>query len=153
MRPTMTTRILSTLALTFTISISIRPGPRDTPTGTSAARNQVDQCCLDLAKAIDFKTPDLWIGSAAPKLSLAQFVKGESVNGFEKDHVYVVEFWATWCGPCRAAFPHLSEMQKKFTDKATFVGVNIWDKRDDETEAQRIDRVTEFVKGQGARMG
>jgi len=157
MRPTLTMRILSTLALTLATGIAAA-GPEHADHAEHAEGHEcgpdcADQCCLDLAKTIDFKTPELWIGEQAPKLQIAQFVKGESVNGFDKDHVYVVEFWATWCGPCVAAFPHLSELQKKFGEKVTFVGVNIWDKRDDETEAQRIDRVTEFVKGQGARMG
>jgi len=36
------------------------------------------------------------------------------VTEFEKDKVYVVEFWATWCGPCIASMPHLAELQNKY---------------------------------------
>lgn len=41
--------------------------------------------------------PTLVIGSPAPKLSVKEFVKGEPVKQFDKDKIYVVEFWATWC--------------------------------------------------------
>ncbi len=95
------------------------------------------------------KTPALWIGSDAPNLQIAKFVKGESVDRFEEGQVYVVEFWATWCGPCIAAFPHLSEMQADYGDKVKFIGVNVWEQ---ETEGARIEKITEFVDDQGDRM-
>ena len=102
-----------------------------------------------------FEQPELWIGSEAPELAVSKFYKGESVHEFAEGHVYVVEFWATWCGPCIRAFPHLSELQEKHADDVTFVGVNIWEKsrNRDETYAQRVDRVGEFVAKQGERMG
>jgi thiol-disulfide isomerase/thioredoxin len=56
---------------------------------------------------------------------------------------YVVEFWATWCGPCRVSIPHLTELQKKFkTQGVTFIGVS------DETE----DKVKPFVDKMGDKM-
>ena len=58
----------------------------------------------------------LTIGDKAPAIDIAHWVKGEKVNEFESDKVYVVEFWATWCGPCVSAMPHLSELQKKYAD-------------------------------------
>ena len=68
----------------------------------------------------------LQIGDDAPGLQYSKWVKGTPVTSFEKDRMYVLEFWATWCGPCKAAMPHLSELAKKYEDKATFMGVNIW---------------------------
>ncbi|MEQ8770412.1 MAG: redoxin family protein [Phycisphaerales bacterium] len=105
-----------------------------------------------LRELVPFEQPDLWIGSDAPGLAIAEFVKGESVHAFEEDRVYVVEFWATWCGPCIRAFPHLSELQKEHADDVTFIGVNIWE-RPGETQAAKITRIKDFVEEQGDRMG
>ncbi len=70
----------------------------------------------------------LTMGDRAPELAIERWVKGNPITGFEKGRVYVVEFWATWCGPCIRGMPHLSELQKEYKDKGvTIVGVNIWD--------------------------
>ncbi|GJM18873.1 MAG: hypothetical protein DHS20C14_10860 [Phycisphaeraceae bacterium] len=108
-----------------------------------------------LSELVPFEQPELWVGSEAPELAIAKFYKGESVHEFEKGHVYVVEFWATWCGPCIRAFPHLSELQEEHAGDVTFIGVNIWEssRRRDEPQAQRIERVGDFVEGQGDKMG
>ncbi|MCA9304712.1 MAG: TlpA family protein disulfide reductase [Phycisphaerales bacterium] len=97
----------------------------------------------------EVKTPKLWVGSNAPELQIAKFVKGESVDHLAEGQVYVVEFWATWCGPCIAAFPHLSEMQADYGDKVRFIGVNVWEQK---TGADRIEMVEDFVADQGERM-
>jgi thiol-disulfide isomerase/thioredoxin len=85
------------------------------------------------------------LGMDAPPLKLAKFVKGDPVvlaDG-KGSQVYVVEFWATWCGPCRTSIPHLTEVQKKFKDKnVTIIGVS------DETAA----KVEPFVEEMGAKM-
>ncbi len=70
---------------------------------------------------------DLNIGDPAPKLQVQKFVKGAPVASFEKGKNYVVEFWATWCGPCRTTIPHLTELQKKNPD-VTFIGVSVWER-------------------------
>ncbi|MEK7866233.1 MAG: TlpA disulfide reductase family protein, partial [Planctomycetota bacterium] len=85
------------------------------------------------------------IGDPAPPLQIAEWVKGGPVDLAEgKDKtVYVVEFWATWCPPCKESIPHLSEMAKSFKDKgAVFIGVS------DEDAAT----VKPFVAEMGDRM-
>ncbi len=103
--------------------------------------------------------PKLMIGQKAPKLEIAKWVKGDSVTDFEKGRTYVVEFWATWCGPCVASMPHVSELQKKYADGVTFIGVNIWDREQDrntreyvESMEDQIERVSNFVKEKGDTM-
>lgn len=98
----------------------------------------------------EMKKPELWIGSSAPELSIAKFVKGDSVDEFVDGQVYVVEFWATWCGPCIRAFPHLSELQASYGEDVRFIGVNVWER---EKGQERMELVEEFVEKQGERMG
>ncbi len=45
-----------------------------------------------------------------------QMVKGDEVKKFEEGKVYIVEFWANWCGPCIVMMPHISELQQQFKD-------------------------------------
>lgn len=88
-------------------------------------------------------TQDLTLGSKAPKLELKKFLKGEPVKEFEKGKTYVVEFWATWCGPCRATIPHLTKLQKQYKD-VSFIGVAILE--DDPEEVEK------FVEEMGDKM-
>ncbi len=87
---------------------------------------------------------DLNVGDAAPKLAIEEFVKGDPIKSLEKGKIYVVEFWATWCRPCQASIPHLTELQKKYRDVA-FLGVSIWEKKP--------EAVRPFVEEMGDRMG
>lgn len=65
------------------------------------------------------------VGEAAPELRVSEWINGTPIS-FEKGNIYVLEFWATWCGPCLQAMPHLSEVQRRFKDKGvTIIGVNV----------------------------
>lgn len=90
------------------------------------------------ARAVELK-----VGDAAPAFEVGKWVQGEPVKSLEKGKVYVIECWATWCGPCRATIPHLNELSKEHKD-VTFIGVDIWE--DDES------KVEPFVKQMGEKM-
>jgi thiol-disulfide isomerase/thioredoxin len=94
-------------------------------------------------------TPTLRIGDPAPPLKVMTWIKGQPVTRFEPGHVYVVEFWATWCGPCAAAMPHLSELQKTYAGRLTVVGV---DAREADAGKADAAAVNAFVKKKGDRM-
>ncbi len=60
----------------------------------------------------------LTIGSPAPALDIEHWVQDgngffKPVTEFKPGNVYVVEFWATWCGPCISSMPHLAELQER----------------------------------------
>lgn len=63
-------------------------------------------------------------GKKAPALKLTQWTNSKELNLEKlKGKVVVLDFWATWCGPCLASVPHMNEMQKKYKGKVVFIGV------------------------------
>ncbi len=91
----------------------------------------------------------LKVGSDAPKISGETWVKGKEVKNFEKGTVYVIEFWATWCGPCLKSIPHLTEIQKKHKD---LVVIGMASSEKGGTPEQREEKLSKFVKDQGSKM-
>ena len=70
----------------------------------------------------------LTIGDPAPALSGVTWVKGKL--GPTTGKVYVVEFWATWCGPCKAIAPILDELATELDGKLKIAKVNVDDNGD-----------------------
>lgn len=96
--------------------------------------------------------PTLKVGDAAPAIAVDNWVKGEPVSGLEKGKVHVVEFWATWCPPCRDSIPHLTELQKKHKD-VIFIGMASSERKPKEGQAdKRLETLQKFVRDQGAKM-
>ena len=62
------------------------------------------------AKKEDAKIEPMTIGSNAPAPQIEKFVRGTEPKWFESGKVYVIEFWATWCGPCKQSMPHISDL-------------------------------------------
>jgi thiol-disulfide isomerase/thioredoxin len=84
----------------------------------------------------------LVVGSVAPSLDVEHWVqngegKFKKVTKFEPGKVYVVEFWATFCGPCIESMPHLANLQKTYADKGLQV-ISI--------SNEDLDTVTKFLK-------
>lgn len=99
----------------------------------------------------DQSAQTLEVGDKAPPIEVETFLKGDPVEEFKEDNVYVVEFWATWCGPCIQAMPHMSKLQREYEDDgARFIGVNIWETQNYSDET--LQKVKKFVKKQGDKM-
>jgi len=83
--------------------------------------------------------PALTIGSTAPEIDIEHWVSDndgafEHVTELKSGKVYVIEFWATWCGPCIASMPHLSEIQEKFADQGVQI-ISVSDEKLEQVES------------------
>jgi thiol-disulfide isomerase/thioredoxin len=84
---------------------------------------------------------DLSIGGQMLTYPKVEWIKGNPITSFNKDSIYIVELWATWCIPCIAAMPHLNELNKKFKGKIIFIAQGI-----DEDSKEKVEK---FVKQKG----
>ncbi|MFN5804349.1 MAG: TlpA family protein disulfide reductase, partial [Opitutia bacterium] len=106
---------------------------------------------LALLLAATLGAAELKVGDAAPAARPQSMLKGEPLKDFRKGETYVIECWASWCGPCVKAIPHLQALHEKMSRRGVVVvGVNVWEAERDPAGAQRA---ADFVKKQGAAMG
>ncbi|MDA1262040.1 MAG: redoxin domain-containing protein [Planctomycetota bacterium] len=86
------------------------------------------------------EAPKLAVGDQAPSVDGLEFVQGELVSDSK---VRVVEFWATWCGPCKTSIPHINELyQAQSANGLEVIGVT--------TETRT--KVEPFVRQRGSQM-
>ncbi|HEX6432059.1 MAG TPA: TlpA disulfide reductase family protein [Niastella sp.] len=105
-------------------------------------------CVITVAThAQEMRTPSLNIGDPAPPLRLREWLKGTPVERLEKGKLYVVEFWATWCAPCRSAMPHLSALARKYRDKVTVLSIDVMERK-----TTPLGKVKAFVDSMGDKM-
>ncbi|GAA4442189.1 TlpA disulfide reductase family protein [Bremerella cremea] len=88
--------------------------------------------------------PTLTIGDKAPALQDVNWVQGTEVPKYEDGKVYIAEFWATWCGPCIASFPHLDKLANEYADQGLVVVAVTT-----EGPSNTMTEVDEFLKGDG----
>jgi peroxiredoxin len=66
------------------------------------------------------------IGKPAPKFRLAQLGGGQVSDASLKGTVYVLDFWASWCGPCVQSLPQLDQLYKQVQGQGVkFFAVNV----------------------------
>ncbi|WP_293308245.1 redoxin domain-containing protein [Pedobacter sp. UBA5917] len=100
----------------------------------------------NLEKAALEKEKEEWtkkmINSPAPAFSLVN-LKGETVSlASLKGKIVILDYWATWCGPCVASFPGMQKALAKYANNpnVVFLFVNTW-----QTEDNREKLVTDFI--------
>lgn len=90
------------------------------------------------------------IGDRPPPLRIKEWVKGKPVD-LARDSgkkIHLVEFWATWCPPCKASVPLLTQLQTKYKDDLVIIGVT----DPDTSRGNTPSAIRRFVKKQGSKM-
>jgi len=102
---------------------------------------------LGSSMTLSASTPQVWKGK-----KFADFVVMEGnpdktkvrlSDYVGKDKYVIVDFWASWCGPCKREIPNLKSVYEKYAgDDFTVVSVAVWDKRADSEEIIKSYQMT-----------
>lgn len=125
----MRTALLATRAVVLTSSVVLCLGadaptsPDDDAQPAAAGGKTVEQ----LAKEGYWGKDDTWaahsklLNKPMPPLELSGWINKEVTPADMKGKILVVDYWATWCGPCIRAIPHNNEVAKRYADKGVLV--------------------------------
>jgi thiol-disulfide isomerase/thioredoxin len=114
------------------------PGPDDPPTGAPPGVGRPDTSAPDPAPSLEGDdTAAVNLRPIAPDAlpSLLAEARGKAV---------LIDFWATWCGPCREQFPHTVELSRRHAEDLVVYAVSM-----DETDEQTRSRVAKFYADHG----
>lgn len=108
-------------------------------TYAASSNPQNDRTWQKIQSQINKPAPSFDVGEWQ---SLDENMKGGDLSSMKGD-IVVIDFWGTWCGPCRAAMPKNYELAKKYADKGVrFVGIST---------VRGSDRMTEVAEQVNAK--
>jgi len=88
------------------------------------------------------------ISGNAPDFELSGTLAGKTEKVKLSDYrgqVVYLDFWASWCSPCRDSFPWMNEMQAKYKEKSvTFIAINV-DRKQKDAKAFLVKTPAEFL--------
>lgn len=74
-------------------------------------------------------------------LGKLEWIQGDAPTGWEPGKLYVLECWATWCGPCVAAIPHVDALYDKYEPQGLrVIGVSVWERSGKEPVAAFVKK-------------
>ncbi|HML89239.1 MAG TPA: TlpA disulfide reductase family protein [Methylomusa anaerophila] len=100
-----------------------------------AIRNPESSPISNSAKVSTIET-GITVGKMMPQFSLMS-LDGQRVTVAKSDQVIVLNFWATWCPPCREEMPELEQFYKRYGSTVQFYAINI---------QEPADKVAGFMK-------
>jgi thiol-disulfide isomerase/thioredoxin len=120
---------------------------QDEPQGewASQARQIIDKKQIAANTSANSRTPLPSSKEEAPVYAIPDFsirtMQGETLSKRNlSGKVVLLDFWATWCGPCRASLPQLREIHRRYARDARFVLLSISHDRDERTWSQFVEQ-------------
>ena len=110
---------------------TLKLGGKAEPVGTPAATAQARTASLSESGSLPASSPGLLpVGSPAPDFQLST-LGGTAIHLSQlRGRPVLIDFWATWCPPCRKTMPHIQSLHQEFGSSLGVLSVNTWDEPD-----------------------